>query len=236
MGREVMNVMRDPGTTTAEKLGAASGAWAVVWLLVHYLILQGAAADPAAPAADYVRTLLAERMKWEWATALRVMAGIMIVWFMGSLGGRLRMAEGEPGRLASIGFGIGVIWGAVFLFSAMFNSVAIVLASQYQLPEAARLVGILADQIVYILTPSLVFALALAVSCVALRFGGFPRAYAYGTTGLTAALLALTIVDWYGPGNLGTLIMALSLAWLAVTSFLVIPAYRPPDIVRGARI
>jgi hypothetical protein len=235
MGREVTKVTREPGTTIAEKLGAASGAWAAVWLLVHYLILQGAVADPGAPAADYVRTLLAERMRWEWATALRVMAGIMIVWFMGSLGGRLRMAEGEPGRLASIGFGIGVIWGAIFLFSAMFNSVGIVLAAQYQLPEAARLVGILADQIMYILTPSLVFTLTLAVSFVTLRFGGFPRAYAYGTTALTAGLLGLTIVDWYGPGNLGTLIMAASLAWLAVTSFLLIPAYRPPDIVRGAR-
>ena len=210
----------------AEKLGAASGAWAAVWLTIHYVILQGAVADPSLPAGDYVQALLAERMRWEWATALRVMAGIMIVWFMGSLGGRLRMAEGEPGRLASIGFGIGVIWGAVFLFSAMFNSVAIALAAQYQLPEAARIAGILADQIVLVLSPSLVFTLALAVSFVSVRFGGFPKSYAYATLALTVLLLGLTIADWYGPGTLGPTILVLALAWLAVTSVLVIPVYR----------
>jgi hypothetical protein len=222
----VATLVREPGSTIAEKLGAASGAWAVVWLAIHYLILQNAVADPALPAGDYVQALLAERMRWEWATALRVMAGIMIVWFMGSLGGRLRMAEGQPGRLASIGLGIGVIWGAVFLFSAMFNSVGIVLASQYQLPEAARLAGILADQIVLVLSPSLAFTLALAVSFVSLRFGGFPKWYAYATLALTVLLLALTITDWYGPGTLGSTIMVLALAWLAVTSLLVIPVYR----------
>lgn len=219
-------VTREPGSTMAEKLGAASGAWAAFWLALHYFILQGAVADPAAAAPDYVQALLAERMTWESATALRVMGGIMIVWFMGSLGGRLRLAEGEPGRLASIGFGIGVIWGSVFLLSAMFNSVAIALAAQYQLPDAAKLAGILAHQIVLVLSPSLVFTLALAVTFVTLRFGGFPRAYSYATGALTVLLFALTVVDWYGEGTLGPLILALALGWTAVTSLLLIPVYR----------
>src|SRR5262245_27096135 len=164
--------MRDPGTTIAEKLGASAGAWAVLWLCLHFLIRRGAAADPASPEGDYVRALLAERMAWEWATALRVMGGIMIIWFMGSLASRLRMAEGEPGRLASIAFGIGVVWGAIWLLSAMMNSSAIMLATHYQYPAGARLAGALAGEMVLILTPSLVFALSLAVSFVGLRFGG----------------------------------------------------------------
>lgn len=224
------SVTRGPGSTIAEKLGAASGAWAAFWLALHYFILQSAAADPGAPAADYVQALVAERMTWEWATALRVMAGIMIVWFMGSLGGRLRLAEGEPGRLASIAFGIGVIWGAVFLFSAMFNSVGIVLATHYQFPDAAKFAGILADQIVLVLSPSLAFTLALAVSFVSLRFGGFPRPYGYATAATTVLLFALTVADWYGPGNLGSIIMALALAWLSVTSLLLIPDYKRPNL------
>src|SRR5262245_50047775 len=159
--------MRDPGTTIAEKLGASAGAWAVLWLCLHFLIRRGAAADPASPEGDYVRALLAERMAWEWATALRVMGGIMIIWFMGSFAGRLRMAEGEPGRLASIAFGIGVVWGAIWLLSAMFNSAAIVLAADYQFPAGARLAAILAREMILILTPPIVFVLALAVSFVA---------------------------------------------------------------------
>jgi hypothetical protein len=216
-------VHRQPGTTIAEKLGAASGLWAVVWLVLHYLILQGAAADPSAAEGDYVRALLAERMRWESATALRVMAGLMIIWFMGSLSGRLRMAEGEPGRLASIGFGLGVVWGAVWLLSAMFNSAAIVLAANYQVPADAKLAGILAREIVMILTPSIVFTLSLVVSFVTLRFGGFPSAYKYATLAFSVLLLILTIIDWYGPGNLGTVIMTLSFAWIAATSALLIP-------------
>lgn len=218
--------MRQAESTVAERLGAAAGAWAAFWLALHYFVLQSALADPAASAPEYVQALLAERTKWESATALRVMGGIMIVWFMGSLAGRLRMIEGEPGRLASIGFGIGVVWGSVFLLSAMFNSVGIVLAAQYQLPDAARLAGILADQIILVLSPSLVFTLALAVTFVTLRFGGFPRAYSYATAGVTIVLLALTVADWYGEGTLGPAILAIGLAWLAATSLLVVAAYR----------
>ncbi len=184
---------------------------------------------------EFVRALLAERMKWEWATLLRIMGGLMIVWFMGSLSGRLRLAEGEPGRLATIANGIGVVWGAVWLLSAMFNSVAILLATLYNNPAGARLAGALGRESALILTPSIAFTLMLAVGFVVLRFGGFPRLYGHATALLTLVVLVLALADWYGPGNLAPTIMAVSLAWLAVTSLLVIPAYRPSDVVRGNR-
>jgi hypothetical protein len=228
-------VTREPGTTLAEKLGASAGAWAVFYLCIHYWILRGSSADPRLPGDEYVRALLSERMAWEWATALRVLGGIMLIWFMGSLAARLRMAEGEPGRLASIGFGIGVVWGATWLLSAMFNSAGLMLAIYYLDPEGARLTAALAHEIVPILTPSLVFTLALATSFVALRFGGFPKVYAYGTGIFSALVLGLAIAEWYGPGNLGHFILALSFAWTAVTSLLLVPEYRPADPVRGNR-
>jgi hypothetical protein len=228
-------VTRESEMTLTEKLGASAGLWAVLWLAIQYLILQGATADPNSPEGSFVSALLSERMKWEWATALRVMGGIMIVWFMGSLASRLRLAEGEPGRLASIAFGIGTIWGAIWLLSAMFNSAAIVLAADYQFPAGSRLAAILAHEMVPILTPPVVFALALATSFVALRFGGFPKLYANATAAFTVILLVLAIVEWYGPGNLGTINTTLSFAWIAATSALLIPAYHPPDMVRGTR-
>jgi hypothetical protein len=48
-------------------------------------------------------------------------------------------------------------------------------------------------------------------------------------------LLVMALVEWYGPGDLGTIIMTLVFAWLAATSALVIPVYHPPDMVRGSR-
>ncbi len=228
-----------PGATISEKLGASAGAWAVLWLSLHYLILHNAMANPVTgalnPDGDFVRTLLDQRMAWEWATALRVMGGIMIIWFMGSLGSRLRMAEGEPGRLASIAFGIGVVWGAIWLLSAMLNSSAISLAAQYNNPAGARLAGTLAQEMVMILTPSLIFTLSLATAFVGLRYGGFPRGYTYATTAFSVLILALAIADWYGPGNLGNLILILAFAWTAVTSLLLVPAWVPADLVHGTR-
>jgi hypothetical protein len=232
---QAQGVRRMPGAALSEQLGASAGIWAVVWLSLQYLILQGASADPGSSAAAFAPALLAERMKWEWATALRVMGGIMIIWFMGSLASRLRLAEGEPGRLSSIAFGIGTVWGAIWLFSAMFNSAAIVLAATYGAPEYARFAGILAREMVLILTPPVVFALALATSFVALRYGGFPQLYARASGAFTVLLLVLAIVEWYGPGNLGTINLTLVFAWLATTSALVIPVYHPPDMIRGSR-
>jgi hypothetical protein len=234
-GESEVNVMREPGMTTAEKLGASAGMWAVLWLSLNYFMVRGAAADLMLPEAEYVRALLAERMTWEWATALRLMGGIMIIWFMGSLAARLRRAEGEPGRLAQIGFGIGVAWGAIWMLSAMFNSAAILLATIYQNAAGSRLAGVIAHEMVLILTPSLVFTLGLATTFVALRFGGFPKAYTYATAALTPIILALAIVDWYGPGNLGFVIVVICLAWIAVTSALLTANYQPSGMVRAAR-
>jgi hypothetical protein len=231
----VTPVTPEYGATVPEKLGASAGVWAALWILVHYLILRSASADPLMPDYDYVRTLVSERMTWESATAFRVMGGLMIIWFMGSLAGRLRLVEGEPGRLASISSAVGIVWGAVWLLSAMFNSAAILLATQYNNPEGARLLGMLARESVLILTPSIVFVLSLAVAFVALRFGGFSKAYTYTTAAFTVLILVLAIIDWYGPGNLAPAIMTLALAWLALTSALTVPTYRPADMVRGAR-
>lgn len=225
----------EPGTTIWEKLGASAGAWAVFWLALHYLILQGAAAETTFPEGEYVTAVLGERMKWEWATSLRLMGGLMIIWFMGSLSGRLRLAEGEPGRLASIASGVGTVWGAVWILSAMFNSAAILLATQYQNPAGARVAAVLAHETPLILTPPIVFTLMLATSFVAVRFGGFPKVYSNATAILTILYLALAITDWYGPGNLSPVLIIVALAWTAVTSALVIPAWRPPDMILGSR-
>ena len=117
----------------------------------------------------------------------------------------------------------------------MFNSAAIVLAATYQFPAGARLAAILAREMLPILTPPVVFALALATSFVALRFGGFPKLYTNASTAFTVILLGLALVEWYGPGNLGTINMTLSFGWIAATSALLIQAYHPPDMVRGSR-
>jgi hypothetical protein len=212
-----------------DRIGASAGIWAVVGLGIGYAITRTTTADLAGADADYVHALLAERTKWEWVTFVRLVGGALVLWFMGSLAGRLRLAEGEPGRLATAAFALGVVWAGVWLLSAFFNSASILLAANYGDPAGSRIAGVLARETPYVLTGSVVFALLLATSFVALRFGGFPKAYTFGTTALTLMFLVLAVADWYGPGTLSSVIVGLALLWTAATSALLVPAYRPTE-------
>jgi hypothetical protein len=228
-----MNV--EHNRTLWEKLGAVEGLWAAILLAINVVLMLGAAAHPGASDGAFYDALQTERMRWEWMTFLRIVAGLMIVWWMGSLSGRLRLAEGEPGRLASITFGVGTLWGGVWLLSALFNSATILFAYNYRNPAGARIAGMLAIESAYVLTPSLAIVLTFAVSLVALRFGGFPRWYGFATLGACALLTVLALADWADVRNLGLAIMVVALAWMALTSALLIPTYRAPDLVAGTQ-
>lgn len=221
--------------TIWEKLGAAEGLWAAALLGISSFLATGAGADLAGGDSAFVVALTSSRMTWEWVTFLRLVGGLMVVWWMGSLAGRLRLAEGEPGRLSSIAFGVGVLWGAVWLLSAFLNSAAILLATDYANPAGARVAGTLAQESAYVLTPSITFVLMLATALVTMRFGGFARWYAMVTTAAAALMLVLAIADWYGTGGLSVAILWVGLLWMALTSALLIPTYVAPDAVHGLR-
>jgi hypothetical protein len=214
--------MKGGSALTWERMGAGAGFGAAALLGISYAITRTTAANAAASDTDYVRALLAERMKWEWVTFLRLVGGTLLLWFMASLAGRLRTAEGEPGRLATAAFGLGVVWAGVWLLSALFNSVSILLASSYASAAGSRIAGVLARETPYVLSGSVMFALLLAASLVALRADRFPQLYTFGTVAFAVALLVLAVVDWYGSGSLGPAIIALALVWTAATSGLLV--------------
>ena len=224
--------MTEYNRTVWEKLGAAEGLWAAILLSLQCWILMGTKADPGS-ADGFVAALAGERMAWEWMTFLRIVAGLMVIWWMGSLAGRLRLAEGEPGRLATIAFGVGVTWGGLWLLSAFLNSATLLLAFDYADPAGARMAGALAMEVMYVLTPAIAVVLTFATMLVAHRFGGFPKWYAWATTAACGLLFALAIVDWYGPGGLSMPILWVALGWMALTSALLIPTYRPPSATTG---
>jgi hypothetical protein len=201
-----------------EAATASAGAFAALSLGISYAITRTTAAPLAGSDADYARALLAERVKWEWVTFVRLLGGALVVWFISSLADRLRMVERQTGRIAEVAFGLGTLWGGVWLFSAFFNSASIFLAADYNDPGGARIAGVLAREIPYVLTGSVVFTLLLATSFAALRSGVFPKIYASGTAVLAIAILLFALVDWYGAGSLSPLIVALALLWTATTS------------------
>jgi hypothetical protein len=191
-----------------------------LWLAAGYAITRTTVANPGASDVEYVRVLLLERTRWEWVTMARLLGGILMLWFMGSLAGRLRGAEGEPGRLASAAYGLGVVWTGVWLLSAFFNSAAIFLAADYNDPAGSRIAGVLARELPAVLTPSIVLTLLVASTFVMRRSDAFPRGYAYATGALAPVLFVLALADWYGQRDLGPLMIGLALLWTAATSAL----------------
>jgi len=222
------------GRITWETMGASAGIWAVLWLTVGYAIVATTVADPSIADADYVRALVAERMKWEWVTLVRLVGGALVLWFAGTLAGRLRMAEGEPGRLAGAAFGPAVVWAGVWMLSALFNSSAIVLATRSGDHAGARLAALLARDTPLVLTASVMFSVLLATALVARKSGGFPASYTHGTTFLAIAFLVLAIADWYGSWHLSPMIVGLAFIWMAVTSVLLVRGFAAIDLPQGA--
>jgi hypothetical protein len=205
-----------------EKTSAIAGVSGALALGVGYLIAGSATAPLTGPDGEYARVLLTERMKWEWVTLMRLVGGTLVLWFAALLGDRLRLAEGEPARLAETAFGLGVIWAGVWLLSAFFNSASILLAADYADPAGSRLAGVLAAEIPSVLTAALVFTLLVATALVTMRSDMFPKSFARATGVLAVVLLVLALVDWYGPVTIGWLIIGLALAWTAATSVMLL--------------
>jgi hypothetical protein len=210
-----------------EKAGASAGALAALSLGIGYALTRTSAAPLARGDVEYVQALLAERMKWEWVTFVRLLGGILVVWFTSSLADRLRTVEKPPGRVAEAAFGLGILWAGVWLFSAFFNSASIMLAADYNDPGGARIAGVLAREIPYVLTGSVVFTWLLATALVILRSKGFPKTYAFGTAALAVAVLVFALIDWYGTGSLSAVVVALALLWTATTSAVLVAAPAP---------
>ena len=210
-----------------EQVAAATGiAFVVVVLIATFIVEQPP--DVEGPAGR-IRSYFAEnegglRLQ-QWLYGL---AGVLFIWFAGTLRTHLATAEGEARRLSLISFG-----GAIGILSTLVPTVAINLtlveiaarAGQAQLAHSlfalAFWLGVLS-----------VFSIAVflgAASFSAGRTGTFPQWLAWA--GLIVAVLHLLQSfdifiggsEFFEPnGPLGYLNLALLLLWIAAASFLML--------------
>jgi hypothetical protein len=203
-----------------ERFGGVSGVIGVAAIAMQFFVAGTLAPDAA--------SLVQHRMRWEWATLLRAVGGLGIIWFTAGLAARLRRwVEARalgPSRLV---LGSGLLWGSIWLVSAAFNSTAISLATTYDDPDRVRLMSILGIQSVLVLTPVLTIAFLVATGVAILAAPTFPKRFAYTAFAAALGRFVMAIVDWEGGADLAMRIMDFTLMWVAVTSIHLLGATRP---------
>jgi hypothetical protein len=207
-----------------ERVGGASGVIGVAAIAAQFALVGTARPDAQA--------LVAHRMRWEWTTLLRVVGGLGIIWFTAGLSARLRRVRSTEFDSALIVLGAGVLWGTIWLISALFNSVAIQLATTYADPAAVRFLAILGADVVLTLTPALTVAFLVATGLAVLAAPTFPRRYGYMTLSSAVFRALLAIVDWSGVADLAMRIMDFTLLWVVVTGIHLLGATRPAPEAR----
>ena len=220
-----MDVRRDDRRW--EQVAAATGIALVVVLLIATFIVEQPP-DVEGPAGR-IRSYFVENEGGLRAQAwLSGVAGVLFIWFAGTLRTHLATAEGEARRLSLISFG-----GAIGVLSTLVPTIALNLtnaeiaarAGQAQLVHSLFGVG-------FWLGVLSVFSVAVFVGAASLsagRTGTFPQWLAWG--GLAVAVLHLLQSfdifiggsEFFEPnGPLGYLNLALLLLWIAAASFLML--------------
>jgi hypothetical protein len=154
------------------------------------------------------------------------LAGVALLWFLGSFRVVLRRAEGEPARLATIAFAGGVVLSALlFVKNAIEGGIALALEFEQGFtldPDVYRALN--AIFLGLLIHEGLAAAVLIgAASLLVLQTRVFTRWL--GWTGLAVALVAL--LSWLVPG----LPLVLALVWILVASVLMLRGERTPRAI-----
>lgn len=195
-----------------------TGAWALVVLSVD---LAGFEASDDEIRASFDPETGDTGSLW-FASLFLALAGVGLLWFLGSVRALLRRAE-PSGRLAAVAFAGGVVLvGLMFVKNAIQLGIAAAVAWEDIVVEPGALRLLDAVFLGLIMHEGVAGAvLAGATSVVVLRTGVLPRWFAWA--GVAVAVLSFFSVVIWGLGLIALL------AWVAVLSVFVLWEPRPAD-------
>jgi hypothetical protein len=202
-----------------ERFGGATGIVAVAAIATQFALVGTAGTD--------AQSLLRARARWELATFMRVVGGLGIMWFTTGFATRLRRFGFGPAGPSTFVLGAGVLWGAMWLLSAVFNSVAIAEAVRGDGEWSVRWLSILGSQTVLVLTPTLMITFLTASGVAVLASPTFPRRFGHAALFFALVRTGLALVDWYGGADFAMRIMDMTLIWVVIASVHLIGATRP---------
>ncbi|HEV8622808.1 MAG TPA: hypothetical protein VGR33_07950 [Actinomycetota bacterium] len=238
-----------------ERYGAGAGLGTAVLLAIQafFAPLYPSFEDSPLAVAQYYR---------ENASAIRVqilftgLAGVLFLWFLGSLRAHLRISEGDTGRISAVAFGSGIAAVGPIAVGVLATATAAHLAGAVaregwfaygplkqivQVPGLAAVVPLHDMRLLsYALTWFAVAPLLAATAVVSARHGTFPRwymntSYALFVLSLGTGLSVLIDTGLFAPGGVYDLILfGLFVVWLGITSWLIMQAYAPPTSAQPA--
>jgi hypothetical protein len=215
-----------------ERWAAGTGVAYVVFAIVGFFFVP----DPPKPSVANEALLAYFALKTE-ELSFQVfffgLAGISFLWFIGTLAGALRRAEDVPTGLAAIAVTAGATANAVFLAGAVCWSALAASADTILDQGVARGLYDL-GRFAYTLSALPATAFVLAVSLGALRTRFLPSGVGWAGL-LLAVVLVLDVAgatigddDDFGPtGTYGVVTFLLFLAWVFVTSLLLVQRVAP---------
>jgi hypothetical protein len=169
------------------------------------------------------------------------LAGVLFLWFLGSLRTYLRGFEGDLGRISAIAFGAGLAATGPAAVGALVTAAAARAVSgagfatpfqQFIEPGAVAPLHQL-RLLSYPLTWFAFAPLLAATAVVAARTGAFPRwhmnaSYVISVLSLGAGLSILIDTGAFAPGGpYNLMLFTLFLVWLGVTSWLIMQSFAP---------
>ncbi len=204
------------------RLGAACGILYIVLSILGHEVLGGGgeapiAGAPRAQITSYFANNPPTAQTWM-GVYIELVGLVLFVFFLGSLYGVLRRAEGEGGWLSAVAFGGGLLSVAVKLASAPAVIAAYYRASEGLDPQlAAALVDM--NNASFVVTWATNAVLLAATAIVVIGTGALPRWVGWMAAVLSAGLLVGAAVPTSGGAFLP---MLLFMIWILATSVVLI--------------
>jgi hypothetical protein len=205
-----------------DRLGAAAGILSVALFVIAFAI-EGKSPDHKDANPKFVEYVLGHHTRLLGSAIFAGLAAIAFLWFLGSLVKAMR--DGGEGRLGTIAFGGGIVFASMALIA---RSIETGLAYRVALDDPTSVKGwwdVAAVVVTLIGFP--LGIMVLAVASASLRSGFLPSWYGWASGVLAVAFVlrggALKADGFYAPdGAYGFVVLVLFLAWMLVTSLLLV--------------
>ncbi|HEX2069292.1 MAG TPA: hypothetical protein VHH54_03720, partial [Actinomycetota bacterium] len=164
------------------------------------------------------------------------------LWFTGSLRSHLMRAEGGTGRMASVAFGGGLVAGTIALIGTAMTSALALSVAQSAVPGSQAVTRALFDlgNMAFSLAWFPIAVLVGATALVSSRTGALPTWHGRISGVLSIALIVAAASTFVESGMLaaggafGYAMFLLFVAWVLVTSVLVMQRVSTPDRPAGS--